>query len=139
LTSAIYGYKPINCSDFSLFYSIRNSIIFGDNESQAATSATAQTLGANSGTANSAIANSASTLYIGEIQLGGQWNHQFKCIPLNGFFRIAGEYQFWGSNNSIANSVSTAALGPNAATAAAFAGKTDLSFVGFAIATGCTW
>jgi hypothetical protein len=139
LTSAFYGYKPV-CCDFSLFYSIRNSVIFGNNESQAASSVTAQTVGGpNAGGANSAIANSNSTLYIGEIQLGTQWNHQFKCIPVVGFFRIAGEYQFWASNNSVANSFSTAALGGTSATAAAFAGKTDLSFYGFAVATGCMW
>ena len=139
LTSAFYGYKPI-CCDFSLFYSIRNSIVFGDNESQAQTSAVAQNLTpTNLAAGGGSIANSASTLYIGEIQLGTQWNHQFKCIPVVGFFRIAGEYQFWASNNAAASSISTVNIGTTAATAAAFAGKTDLQFVGFAIATGCMW
>ena len=139
LTTAFYGYKPICCSDFSLFYSVRNSIIFGNNESQAAAATGVQGLAAGTGTSNSAISNAGSTLYIGEIQLGAQWNHQFKCIPMNGFFRLAGEYQFWGSNNSISEVISTSALGTNSATAAAYGGKADLSFVGFAIATGCTF
>ncbi len=141
LTSALYGYKPICCSDFSLFYNIRNSVIFGNNESQAQTSAVAQNITPSNAVAGGgAIANGASTLYIGEIQLGAQWNHQFKCVPMNAFFRIAGEYQFWGSNNSVASSASSATVLPTTnATAAAYAGKTDLSFVGFAIATGCTW
>jgi hypothetical protein len=140
LTSALYGYKPVCCSDFSLFYNVRNSIIFGNSESQAFTGTTAQNTLGNTGTTNAAIANAANTLYIGELQLGGQWNHQFRCLPLCGFFRVAGEYQYWGSaNNAVAQAVSVSSFGPSGAQAAAYGGKTNVSFVGFAIATGCTW
>ena len=80
-------------------------------------------------------------MYIGEIQLGVQWNHQFKCLPMNGFFRIAGEYQVWDvANSTSANSVSVAGIAPTTtASATAHSGNMDLSFLGFAVATGCTW
>ena len=141
LTTAFYGYKPICCSDFSVFYSVRNSIIFGNSESQATTSAAAANGLGSTATVNSAIANGSNTMYIGEIQLGVQWNHQFKCLPMNGFFRIAGEYQVWDvANSTSANSVSVAGIAPTTtASATAHSGNMDLSFLGFAVATGCTW
>ena len=140
LTSAFYGYQPIYSSDFSLFYNARGSVIFGNGGSQAATSASVQNATPGSALmAGGSIANQASTLYIGEIQVGSQWTHQFQSIPLNAFFRVVGEYQYWNANSPNATSASTAALGGTSAASAAFAGRTNLSFVGFAISTGCTW
>ena len=55
--------------------------------------------------------NGASTavddnLFIGEIQLGLEWDYALRCMPANAFCRVALEYQRWsgGQGYSAANS-----------------------------------
>ena len=61
--------------------------------------------------------NGASTyvddnLFIGEIQLGLEWDYALRCLPANAFFRAALEYQRWtgGQGYSAANSFAGVAI-----------------------------
>ncbi len=49
---------------------------------------------------DNSVASSNATLFIGEIQVGGQWNLPLKCMPANAFVRVAFEYQYWATSHS---------------------------------------
>ena len=98
LTTALTGVRPIGCGNFSLFYSARASLLWDSN---AVTSV--QTLATYDGAdgsgavgVNGAAAGTKGNLFIGELEVGGQWNYALKCIPANAFVRAAFEYQYWG-------------------------------------------
>lgn len=145
-TVAIYGLKPIGCSCWNLFYSARGSYLF-DNNSTAFAQTNATFL--NGGTGASATAQNVASgsgngnAWIGELQLGVQYNHVMTCFPGTAFLRIAGEYQYWHTNSTAANSTSGVGFvtGPTTATAitAANAGNSTLGLLGFGIATGFMW
>jgi hypothetical protein len=92
--------------------------------------------------ADSAIASSDASLFIGEIQVGGQWNLPLKCVPANAFVRLAFEYQYWGTSNG-GYATCFSAAGPLGGTGAiangASSGDTHIQMVGFNIGTGLTW
>ena len=91
---------------------------------------------------NDAVADSNANLFIGELQVGGQWNLALKCVPANAFVRVAFEYQYWcTSNGGFAGAYSYAGPtgGPVGFAAGQANGDTHVNLVGFNIGTGLTW
>jgi hypothetical protein len=100
------------------------------------------------GSVNGASTAVDDNLFIGEIQLGLEWDYALRCMPANAFCRVAVEYQRWsgGMGYSEANSfagtgiddgsgVVQASLGD----ALAIADAPELDLVGLAVSTGLTW
>ena len=88
------------------------------------------------------MADSNASLFIGELQVGGQWNLALKCVPANAFVRVAFEYQYWCvSNGGYAAALSFAGPtgGPVGFAAGESSGDTHVNMVGFNIGTGLTW
>ena len=80
----------------SFFWGVRGAVVFGDMTTSAQTAATAiYGVDPAAGAIDAAGTLSDEELYIGEVQLVVQWEHQLQCIPAVAFFRVAGEYQHW--------------------------------------------
>ena len=47
------------------------------------------------GSVNNASTSVDDNLFIGEIQLGLEWDYALRCLPANAFCRVAVEYQRW--------------------------------------------
>ena len=92
LTTALTGVRPIGCGNFSLFYAVRASLLWDPKASNSISGLS--TFGAE---ANTPIVSDEGpgTLFIGEVQGGGQWSYQLKCRPACAFVRAAFEYQYW--------------------------------------------
>ncbi|MEI8375093.1 MAG: hypothetical protein WCJ35_19910 [Planctomycetota bacterium] len=144
ITSALTGLRPIGCGNFNLFYSLRASLLWDGNASNfVQTRADYQnTTGPNWSKAyNAAYANGASDMFIGELQIGGQWNYALECIPANAFIRVAFEYQYWATKNmgdARAFSFAGALDGP-VGVATGRSGDVFVNLVGFNVGTGITW
>jgi len=141
VTTGLSGLRRIRCSNWSVFWNARGSLLWGDADVRVETSAVGIGPGGSTGSVNGAVANSDETLFIGEFQLGLQRDYKLKCLPATAFFRGAFEYQVWDiDSNSTAGSNSFAVLGGTSASdanAAATAQETTL--VGFTLGTGLYW
>jgi hypothetical protein len=130
LTMAWTGYKCLPCRNFNLFYSLRGSIVWAI---YLATNDPAASL-------NGALDSSPGSLFIGEVQLGAQWNFPLVCNRADAFFRLALEYQYWDTTDTgYTASTSFAGNSYEVGTATAISGDNSTSLIGFTIATGFTW
>ena len=82
-------------------------------------------------------------LFIGEIQVGIEWDFALRCLPARAFFRTAFEYQYWDASTGLAASGSFAGLSTGGDTYQATTGSSApgliVDFVGLSIGTGFTW
>jgi hypothetical protein len=141
-TLALQGVRPVNCSCFNLFYSVRGSILFDANASNYVATRADWAAVAPGHAFNDAVAESNANLFIGELQVGGQWNLALKCVPANAFVRVAFEYQYWCVSNggyAAAYSYAGPVAGPVGFAAGESDGNTHVNMVGFNIGTGLTW
>ena len=108
-----YGRRPIfPCSCVHWFYNVHWSAVWGPTETAAETGVMlALTTNDPDAVAAAGSVNGASTvvddnMFIGEIQLGLEWDYALRCLPANAFCRTAIEYQRWsgGQGFSAANS-----------------------------------
>ena len=149
VTFALQGFHQVNCSNFHLFYDLRASFIFDNNSSDSVATSAQAVVPTRAGgyalgydftqaTANATNAN----MFIGEVQLGGQWDLPLKCVPANAFVRVAFEYQYWATNNAGGISDFAAAGqvgGPAVLAYGNSSGNTHVDLVGFNIGAGLTW
>jgi hypothetical protein len=151
LLLGLYGRKPIfPCSSVHWFYNVRWSAVWGPTHTSAETFASVQA-GDDDYTASAASVNGAytcvdDTLFIGEVQLGVEWNYALVCMPANAFFRVALEYQRWDGGTGFSGANSFAGITLDGDTEAnsiistnAAAPAPQLDLVGFTIGTGLTW
>ncbi len=143
LTSSLNGKRQIGCRGLNFFYSGRVSFLW-DDEATASVSTQAFQAGAvnTAFRADQGIASSDTDLFIGEIQVGLQYDYALKCVPANAFIRGAFEYQYWDTTGAGSLlTVSRAELvGVESATAIAVSGgDAILDLVGFSIGAGITW
>jgi hypothetical protein len=146
-----YGRKPIfPCSCVHWFYNFHWSALWGPTETAAETgvlvSLTSQDPDAvaAAGSVNGASTAVDDNLFIGEIQLGLEWDYALRCMPANAFCRVAVEYQRWsgGQGFSAANSFAGVEIDNDLTTlgdALAIADTPELDLIGLAISTGLTW
>ena len=154
LTFGLNGRKPLFCNSCAhWFYSARSSILWGSNyndvETRASVVATPNggaIVGAASTIDNAAV-HVDDDLFIGEFQLGIQWDFCLRCLPAKAFFRTAFEYQYWDASSGFAEAGSVAGVRINdggdisdydVATSAQAPGLI-VDMYGLAIATGFTW
>jgi hypothetical protein len=147
----LYGRKPIfPCSCVNWFYNVRWSAVWGPTQTAAETFAAVQSndpdFTASAASVNGAYTNVDDTLFIGEVQLGLEWNYALVCMPANAFFRVAVEYQRWdgGAGFSAADSfagitIETEVDPTSIATTTASAAAPQMDLFGFTIGTGLTW
>jgi hypothetical protein len=145
LTGALIGKRPVGCKNFNLFYGLRASVVWDNGITNEAESY-ATSLNANSGAFAVApgyaqtVANS--NMFIGEFQIGGQWDFDLRCVCAKAFVRTAFEYQYWKDTcTGLAASTSSASSDGGQLWSVATAGSTDghVDLVGLSIATGLTW
>jgi hypothetical protein len=140
-----YGRRPVfPCSCVNWFYNLHYSVLWGPTNTSAETAATVAVVDpAAAGSTNEARTHADSTLTIGEVQLGLEWDYALQCLPANAFFTAALEYQRWngGHGSSSAESFAGAALNEasNQITATASTGAPEMDLFGFTLGTGLTW
>jgi hypothetical protein len=151
LLFGLYGRKPLYpCSCVNWFYNARISTLWGPTQTSAETFAQVQSndpdFVAGAASVNGAYSNIDDTLFIGEIQLGLEWNYALACLPANAFFRTALEYQRWdgGKGFSAADSFAGIALDDgfpveSVVSTSASAAEPQMDLFGFTIGTGLTW
>jgi hypothetical protein len=141
LTMGLTGYKPLPCRNFNLFYSLRGSIVWdASTVNLVETRASYMTRNDSAGSVNGALAETDGTLFIGEIQIGAQWNFELVCNRADAFLRVALEYQYWDTDKTgYAASTSFAGNSDYIGRATARTGDSVVDFIGFSIATGFTW
>ena len=144
ITGGWQGRKPLFCgSCIHLFAGLRGSVIWGDSELISETRVTAQTPGGGAASSNIAILTEDETLFIGEVQLGLEWDYRVKCFPADAFFRVVAEYQYWdcGDGSTFATSFAEFGTSPSNSrgTATSSAQAFELDLYGFSVATGFTW
>ncbi|HUS40102.1 MAG TPA: hypothetical protein VMX74_11655 [Pirellulales bacterium] len=135
------GRKPLfdnSCAHF--FFNLRAAILWGNTDVDVETSASLIDPTATAASYNAAAASLVDDMFIGEVQLGIQWDYELKWMCANAFFRIAGEYQYWDASQGYAVSASFADEG-GVVDSLAFADADGLrmNLTGFSIATGFTW
>jgi hypothetical protein len=147
----LYGRKPIfPCSCVNWFYNVRWSAMWGPTETSAETGVlltatnTDPDVTANAGSNNSASTAVDDNLFIGEIQLGLEWDYALQCLPANAFFRAAIEYQRWDGGLGYSSAFSFASADVNMvettyAETNAAAAAPELDLVGITLGTGLTW
>ncbi len=146
-----YGRKPIfPCSCVHWFYNFRWSAVWGPTETAADTGVLVSLTSADplavaaAGSVNGASTRSNGDMFIGEIQLGLEWDYALRCIPANAFCRVAAEYQRWdgGTGYSASNSFAGVEINSVPTTfgnALAVADTPELDLVGLTIGAGLTW
>jgi hypothetical protein len=141
LTMGLTGYRPINCRSLNFFYSLRGSVVWDASaRNLAQTQAVYLTPADSAGSLNGALAVNPGSMFIGEIQLGVQWNFELVCNRADAFFRMALEYQYWDTTDTgYAASTSLAGNTNYVGTATATSGDESLDLIGLSIATGFTW
>ena len=142
ITSGVFGLTPLGSSGWNLFYGGRTSVLWDGSSSAFAQTNAATNFGPFSTSAtNSARGSGNGNAFIGELQLGVQYNHAMRSFPGTAFFRIAGEYQYWHINNGASPSVNATAptFLPGQVSTNASAGNSTLGLLGFGVSTGFMW
>jgi hypothetical protein len=152
LMFGLYGRKPVfPCSCVHWFYNARWSALWGPTQTAVETFASVQTIAdpnisGSAASVNAAYTNVDDTLFIGEIQLGLEWDYCLQCVPANAFFRAALEYQRWDGGKGFSQSQSFAGatimtqVDPTSIiTTDAAASEPQMDLIGISLATGLSW
>jgi len=115
--------------------------LWGDAYRAAQTSDTAIDGGISTTTGfNSAESDQSATAFIIEAQVGAQWDHELRCLPMSAFFRVAAEYQYWDLGSSGSVSATTSSLNsPSFAKSSASVGDVDMNLIGLTVGAGFNW
>lgn len=144
-TGATFGFtirRPLYFPHTYAFFSARGSAMQGHTDSYGrsagavASSPSAPLVGAATVRREDADAE----LYIGEFQLGVEWEYRLKCLPAYVFLRTSYEYQDWnimGKPTGGAGFGGT--IGELTTNSFASAGLGDIQLQGVTFATGLTW
>lgn len=144
LTFGLNGRKPLFCNSCAhWFYNVRSSILWGTILNETETEATADvTPDFGSGAITGAAVSVDDDLFIGEVQLGLEWDFALRCLPAKSFFRAAFEYQYWDAATGSASSGAFAGFsGATNSQVAVDASAPGLivDLLGVSIGTGFTW
>ncbi|TWT30235.1 hypothetical protein KOR34_47930 [Posidoniimonas corsicana] len=146
ITSSLSGRKPLFCdSCIHLFYGARGSVVWGSISNSVETDTIEVTAGATAGSYNGAVAEVDDAMFIGEVQLGLEFDYRVVCFPADAFFRVALEYQYWNADSGSAVASSFAGFGGPSPTplsqgqAYAQANGATLDLIGLSVGTGFTW
>ena len=146
ITGSFSGRKPLfSNSCIHLYYGLRGSVLWGTISNSAETDSFESTAGAAAGSFNNAAVSVSDSFFIGEAQLGLQWDYRVACFPADAFFRIGAEYQYWDATTGTASATSFAGFGapntPPFSQGQAFADTDGLSLdlIGISVSTGFNW
>ena len=148
ITFGLNGRKPLFCNSCAhLFYNVRSSILWGYTHNEVETDAAVVASGgatAIAGTIDGAIVRVADDLFIGEVQLGIEWDFALRCLPAKSFFRAAFEYQYWDASSGYAAAGSFAGFGDPSSPDSLVAVNAEapgliVDLIGFSVGTGFTW
>ena len=141
LTFALAGRRQLGCSNLHLFASGRGSVLWGDAEVWANAESSAISFpSAAAVEAAGAYASGSTEAWIGEFQVGVQWEYALECLPAVAFFRTAFEYQYWNiQGNGFAGAESLAIANLSGGFAEATSGASNVHLYGLSVGTGLTW
>jgi hypothetical protein len=89
---------------------------------------------------NGAQVTADDDLFIGELQVGVEWDYPLCWLPAKAFFRVAAEYQYWDASRGDAYSESFAEdVGVSGGYAFVNSGGLQTDLIGFSLGAGFTW
>jgi hypothetical protein len=145
----LQGKQPLfTDSCIHLFWNVKGSVLWGSTETSAESSASVMVFDPDD-PGNAATVNSANTavdddMWIGEFQLGLEWDYCLCCVPANAFVRLAAEYQRWDGGPGSSRTGAEAFAEVNGDDVAVLTTQADafgpqLDLVGLALGAGLTW
>ena len=139
-TVGLAGYKPLPCRNFNLFYSARGSIVWDPNTNNSVETKAVVLDNGSAADIHAATACHTGDLFIGEVQIGAQWNFALCQRCSDAFVRCALEYQYWGDNKTGSAAAGSLASDSDVYSAAlASTSDTRFDLIGFTVATGFSW
>jgi hypothetical protein len=144
-TTGFQGRTPFfEGSSLSLLWGARGSVLWGEAERRILVSASIDEPTGGGAVFNGDVETNRAIAYILEAQLGLEWRHELRWVPMAAYLRVASEYQYWnmGGDGSLSKSISTApsiAPPPTPSTASASIGNVDADFIGLIVGAGLNW
>jgi hypothetical protein len=141
LTGALAARRPLGVGGASLFASGRSSFLWGSASSRAQLESLLSTPNG-SPAAELIIDRAASSpfAWIGEVQLGLQWDLPLERLPANAFLRTAVEYQRWTVDASMQSEINATFTDSTISTSQSVnAGHGSVDLYGLSLAMGFTW
>jgi hypothetical protein len=144
LTTGFQGRTPlVPGSSLSLLWGGRGSVLWGEDERQVLVGALIDDPSGTAATSNGGDETNRAIAYILEAQLGLEWRHELRWVPMAAYFRVAFEYQYWNlGDGSLSKTVSTASslpAPPAPSLASASIGHVDADFIGLIVGAGLNW
>jgi hypothetical protein len=103
LTGALEGRRPFGDGDLALVWSVRGSVVWGDNKAnKVEVDIDSDIDGSISVDTDVDVARESDTLFIGELQAGVEWRRPVRCLSCDVFARAVFEGQWWGLDNGTA-------------------------------------
>lgn len=132
-----HGFQGCQC--LRMFFNLRGSFMFGDVYKAAQTTAWAFDPSIVPGTAvnySTAVVQTTDTAFIGEVQLGMQFEQPLACCCGRFFLRSALEFQYWNADGGYAAAGSQAFTNDAIVTSLATADDFEMNLIGLTIGTG---
>ena len=144
LTTALTGVRPIGCGNFSLFYAVRASLLWDPHATNSIHTLTTYepAVGPWVNVPIGGADEGPGTLFIGEVQGGGQWSYQLKCRPACAFVRTAFEYQYWAVTSEGASEPGSSkgvSAGPLKPAPLSTGGNAHTHLIGFNVGAGISY
>jgi len=142
VTTSLYGLSQLGSSEWNVYYGGRVSYLGACYSSAFADASASYVHNASAAYSSPAGSYGNGDAFIGELQLGVQYNHALQSIPATAFFRFGGEFQYWHVSTACsANGYANAGPMSNSALvqATAAAGGSNLALLGFGFSTGFLW
>ncbi len=144
LTTGFQGRTPLfEGSSLSLLWGGRASVLWGEDERRVAVGALLDDSSGTAATSDGGDETNHAIAYILEAQLGLEWRHELRWVPMAAYFRVAFEYQYWnlgdGSLSKTASTSPTLPAPPAPSLASASIGHVDADFIGLIVGAGFNW
>jgi hypothetical protein len=141
VTSGFQGRTPLfEGSSLSLLWGGRASVLWGEDERRVVVGALLDDPSGAAATSNGDDETNRAVAYILEAQLGLEWRHELRWVPMAAYFRVAFEYQYWNlGDGNLSRTATTAGSLPAPSLASASIGHVDADFVGLIVGAGLNW
>jgi hypothetical protein len=144
LTTGFQGRTPLfEGSSLSLLWGGRASVLWGEDERRVAVGALLDDSSGTAATSDGGDETNHAIAYILEAQLGLEWRHELRWVPMAAYLRVAFEYQYWNlGDGSLSKSASTSPslpAPPAPSLASASIGHVDADFIGLIVGAGLNW
>jgi hypothetical protein len=141
VTTGFEGHTPIAGTELNILWGFRASVLWGEAERRALAAASLVDAGGGAVDADGDVEKNGAVAYILEPELGLEWRHELRWLPMSTYLKVAFEYQYWnlGGDGSLTKTASAAVPAAAPATATASIEDVNANFIGLTIGAGLNW